>query len=296
MKQDFYVEEPNKIWCTDFTYLKLTDGSFRYNCSILDLYDRSVVSSITAREMTSELAIKALEKAQKRVEARYFESRKELLKYDDVMNEQRNIIYKQRNEIMTSDNFSELVYELIGDTVESICENNIPEKAHTYDWNLEGIRKDMINCFALDITDIDTWKNDDSITEQKAFETLEKLAKSRYKYQLDRFDKEFINNAERQILLGTLDSVWKKHLQQMDYLQTGIGLRGYAQKNPLYEYKQEALELFKNTINSFKRISVSYISRIDYPKEEKTQQEIHRNDLCPCGSGLKYKHCCGKLK
>ena len=240
---------------------------------------------------------KALEKAQKRVEARYFESRKELLKYDDVMNEQRKIIYKQRNEIMTSSDFSNLVYELIADTVESICENNIPEKVHNYDWNFEGIHRDMINCFALDITDISSWKEDENITEQKAFDTLYKLAKSRYEYQLERFDKDFINSAERQILLGTLDSVWKKHLQQMDYLQTGIGLRGYAQKNPLYEYKQEALELFRNTINSFKRISVSYISRIDYPKEEKkTKKEIHRNDLCPCGSGLKYKHCCGKLK
>ena len=117
--------------------------------------------------------------------------------------------------------------------------------------------------------------------------------------------------ASRQMMLGALDSVWKKHLGQMDFLQGAIGLRGYAQKNPLYEYKREAFDLFKNTISNFKIMSVSYICRMELTRDkvEKTEQqhkehdaalnkpttEAHRNDLCPCGSGLKYKHCCGKL-
>ncbi|MDR0741645.1 MAG: preprotein translocase subunit SecA [Rickettsiales bacterium] len=254
---------------------------------------------------------KALEKAQKRVEARYFESRKELLKYDDVMNEQRNVIYKQRDELMVSEDLTPLAQELIGDAVEMICEANIPEKSHPADWNTAGIHGAMIKTFALDITDIEKWKTDETITEQKAYESLLNLARGRYRYQSERYGRDMMQNAQRQMMLGMLDSVWKKHLQQMDYLQTGIGLRGYAQKNPLYEYKKEALELFRNTINNFKLLSVSYICRMELTPEDikataKEQAEHdavlnsagggRRNDPCPCGSGLKYKHCCGKLK
>ena len=116
--------------------------------------------------------------------------------------------------------------------------------------------------------------------------------------------------ASRQMMLSALDGVWKRHLQQMDYLQTAIGLRGYAQKNPLYEYKREALGLFKNTINNFKLMSVSYICRMELTRENvdaraaehakhdadmNQSTEARRNAPCPCGSGLKYKHCHGKL-
>lgn len=253
---------------------------------------------------------KALEKAQKRVEARYFESRKELLKYDDVMNEQRNVVYKQRDDLMTSKDLNPLVTELLGDVVEMICENNIPEKTHPSDWNVKGIHEAIVRTFALDITDIENWKTDETITEQKAYETLLTLAKNRYEYQCNKYSVDMMQTAQRQMMLGALDSVWKRHLQQMDYLQTGIGLRGYAQKNPLYEYKREALELFRNTINNFKIMSVSYICRMELTQEDikATEQERvkhdselnsaseRRNGLCSCGSGLKYKHCCGKLK
>ena len=261
---------------------------------------------------------KALEKAQKRVEARYFEARKELLKYDNVMNEQRMVIYKQRDELMTSKNLNPFVEELIGDVVEMICERNIPEKAHQMDWNLDGIHDDMMRMFALDITDLDNWKTDESVSERVAYDTLFNLAMRRYNQQCEKYGPELIQIAQRQMMLGALDSVWKRHLQQMDYLQGSIGLRGYAQKNPLYEYKTEALELFKTTIQNFKSVSVAYICRMEYTQEDidsTAQQQaqhdselnqntsennmanlnISRNALCPCGSGLKYKHCHGKL-
>lgn len=254
---------------------------------------------------------KALEKAQKRVEARYFEARKELLKYDDVMNEQRGVVYKQRDDLMTSTDVAPLAKEMIGDVVEIICENNIPEKAQPADWNIKGIHDSMVRMFALDITDIENWKKDETITERKAYDILLELAMQRYQAQADKYGPEMMQMASRQMMLGALDSVWKQHLQQMDYLQTGIGLRGYAQKNPLYEYKREALGLFKNTINNFKIMSVAYISRMELTKADvaATEQqraehdqnlnsagEARRNAPCPCGSGLKYKHCCGKLK
>ena len=254
---------------------------------------------------------KALEKAQKRVEARYFESRKELLKYDDVMNEQRGVVYKQRDDLMTSEDLAPLAREMIGDVVEMICENNIPEKAHPADWNLRGIHDAMMRAFALDITDIEKWKTDETISERRAYEILYNLAMRRYNHQAEKYGPELMQMASRQMMLGALDTVWKRHLQQMDYLQTGIGLRGYAQKNPLYEYKREALGLFKNTINNFKILSVSYVCRMELThadvaatERERAQHdaalnqagEARRNAPCPCGSGLKYKHCCGKLK
>ena len=180
------------------------------------------------------------------------------------------------------------------------------------DWNVTGIHDSMLRAFALDITDIEKWKTDEDITEHKAYEVLHNLAMRRYNAQAEKYGPELMQMASRQMMLGALDAVWKRHLQQMDYLQTAIGLRGYAQKNPLYEYKREALELFKNTINNFKIMSVSYISRmeltradVDATEQQRAQHdaalnqasgmEARRNAPCPCGSGLKYKHCCGKL-
>ena len=265
----------------------------------------------TGEAITHPWITKALEKAQKRVEARYFEARKELLKYDDVMNEQRTVIYKQRDDLMVSEDLSPLAHEMIADVVEIICENSMPEKAMPADWNLEAIHNAMIRAFAMDITDIEKWKTDDLITERKAYEALVNLANRRYEQQVAKYGQELMQMASKQMMLGALDAVWKKHLQQMDYLQSAIGLRGYAQKNPLYEYKREALELFKNTINNFKIMSVSYISRMELTREDvaakQAEQEKHdeklnqamgdsrRNAPCPCGSGLKFKHCCGKL-
>ncbi|MBE6458074.1 MAG: preprotein translocase subunit SecA [Alphaproteobacteria bacterium] len=267
----------------------------------------------TGEAITHPWITKALEKAQKRVEARYFEARKELLKYDDVANEQRTVIYKQRDDLMVSDDLSPLAREIIGDVVEIICENSIPEKSTPADWNLAGINNAMRRVFALDITDIEKWKTDEQITERKAYDVLLNLALRRYEQQTQKYGSELMQMASRQMMLGALDAVWKKHLQQMDYLQSAIGLRGYAQKNPLYEYKREALDLFKNTVNNFKIMSVSYICRMELTREDVAATEAERakhdaglnqaagsadarrNAPCPCGSGLKFKHCCGKL-
>ena len=265
----------------------------------------------TGEAITHPWITKALEKAQKRVEARYFEARKELLKYDDVMNEQRGVIYKQRDDLMVSKDLSDLAREMIADVVEIICENSIPEKAMPADWNINAIHNAMLRVFALDITDIEKWKTDEQITERKAYETLVNLALRRYEHQATKYGPELMQMASRQMMLGALDAVWKKHLQQMDYLQGAIGLRGYAQKNPLYEYKREALDLFKNTVNNFKIMSISYICRMELTREDVAATEAERakhdealnqatgdarrNAPCPCGSGLKFKHCCGKL-
>ena len=253
---------------------------------------------------------KALEKAQKRVEARYFESRKELLKYDNVMNEQRSVIYKQRDALMTQDDLTPFAKEIMADVVENIAEANIPEKARPEDWNLTTIHDSMQSTFGLDITDLEAWKTDETITEVKAFETLLKLAQDRYEYQTKRYGEELMQTAQKQMMLSALDNNWRKHLAAMDMLQSGIGLRGYAQKNPLYEYKNEAFDLFRTMMNSFKSMSMTYLCRMELSPDtiaaterehdehdaELNNVESKRNAPCPCGSGLKYKHCCGKLK
>jgi preprotein translocase subunit SecA len=254
---------------------------------------------------------KALEKAQKRVEARYFESRKELLKYDNVMNEQRNVVYKQRDDLMTSDDLTPFVREIIADTVENICEVNIPEKARPEDWNLNGIHDTMQRVFGLDITDMESWKKDDSITETKAYDSLLKLANGRYDAQAQKYGAALMKTAQRQMMLSALDNTWRRHLASMDMLQSGIGLRGYAQKNPLYEYKREAFDLFRAMMSNFKSMSCAYLCRMELTREDidatKREHEARdaelnkapgansRNGACPCGSGAKYKHCCGKL-
>jgi len=275
----------------------------------------------TGEAITHPWITKALEKAQKRVEARYFESRKELLKYDNVMNEQRTVIYKQRDDLMTTEDLTPFVLEIMSDFVEQVCETNIPEKSRPDAWNMTGIHDAMLRTFGIDITDLEAWKTDDSITEYKAFEGLLRLAKQRYEHQRERYGDELMKQAQRQTALHALDANWRKHLASMDHLQTGIGLRGYAQKNPLYEYKREAFDLFRNMMFNFKAMALTYICRLELSREEvddmKKEHEQRdaglnpmdnagdgaarpqgtgRNDLCPCGSGLKYKHCCGKLK
>ncbi|MDR0803849.1 MAG: preprotein translocase subunit SecA [Rickettsiales bacterium] len=226
---------------------------------------------------------KALEKAQKRVEARYFESRKELLKYDNVMNEQRKVVYSQRDELMSSENLQPFMRELIGDVVENICESNIPEKSRSEEWNTDGIHDAFIRTFGMDITDIQNWKSDETINETKAFDSLLQLANSRYAAQEQKYGRELMAMAERQMTLSALDACWKRHLAQMDYLQTGIGLRGYAQKNPLYEYKREAFDLFKNMMLAFKTQSVVYVCRMELNRREleetKADQESYGESL-----------------
>ncbi|MDR1071880.1 MAG: preprotein translocase subunit SecA, partial [Rickettsiales bacterium] len=207
---------------------------------------------------------RALEKAQKRVEARHFEARKELLKYDDVMNDQRKVVYAQRDDLMRSSDLSGFLSEITGDTIEFICDRNSPEKSRRDDWDTQGINNAMKATFGLDITDIDNWKSDESVDERKAFQILTNLANARFNAKREEYGGEMFADALRRCALQSLDVNWRAHLARMDYLQTGIGLRGYAQKNPLYEYKQEALELFKTTITNFKQNAIMYLCRINH--------------------------------
>ena len=205
----------------------------------------------------------ALEKAQKRVEARYFESRKELLKYDDVMNDQRKVVYKQRDDLLMSENLDSFLSEIIGDVIEDICEKNIPEKGFHADWNTWQINDDMKDLFGIDITDIENWKTDDQINEQKAYSILVNLGNARIAARHKELGEEAFSTTLRQGALHALDINWRNHLAAMDNLQTSIGLRGYAQKNPLYEYKKEAFDLFKNIVLNFKKNTIKFASRVN---------------------------------
>ena len=209
---------------------------------------------------------RALEKAQRRVEARHFEARKELLKYDDVMNEQRKVVYAQREMLMRTDDLMPFLHDISADSIEHILEANIPERAHRQDWNTDGINNQMKNIFGLDITDLDKWKTDDVIDEQKAFETLNNLAKRRIEMKQQQIGMDIYKDILRQVSLQALDTVWRRHLARIDALQTGIGLRGYASRNPLYDYKKESLAMFQDTINSFKQNTIMYFTRLEFAK------------------------------
>jgi preprotein translocase subunit SecA len=210
---------------------------------------------------------RALEKAQKRVEARYFEARKELLKYDDVLNEQRKVIYNQRDELMRSENLDGFLLEITGDVIEQICEDNIPEKSRRDEWNTHGINESMKSIFGMDITDLDNWKKDERIDERRAFEVLTNLANARYDAKRREYGDELFPQVLRQCALQSLDRNLRQLLARIDYLQTGIGLRGYAQKNPLYEYKQEALVIFKKMIATFKTETITQLCRTSMRRE-----------------------------
>jgi preprotein translocase subunit SecA len=184
----------------------------------------------------------------------------------------------------------------------------MPEKTRSDEWNIDMMHSEFVRLFGMDITDISDWKTSEEITDQKAFDILLRLAKRRYEQQRQRYG-ELMHSAERQIALHVLDASWKKHLQNMDHLQMGIGLRGYAQKNPLNEYKKEAFQLFEEMMTNFKRMLISYICKLELSDDEinemrRSHEERDanlnavqaRNGTCGCGSGLKFKHCCGKLK
>ena len=202
---------------------------------------------------------KALEKAQKRVEARYFEIRKELLKYDDVMNEQRKIVYKQRDDLIKSENLDGFLNEISADIIENICEENIPEKSRAENWDTQGINERMKASFGMDITDIDGWKKDENIDEKKAYGILTKLAAQRLNAKRQELGLELFATALRQSALQALDYQWQRYLEENSHLQTVIGLRGYAQKNPLYEYKHESFKMFSAMFEQFKSQTLRFI-------------------------------------
>ncbi len=300
-------------------YLSLEDD-------LLRIFGSERISSIMDRLGVGEdepiehgLISRSIEGAQKKVEGRNFEIRKHLLEYDDVMNKQRELVYSQRRTILTEENLRTFVEEMLDEYLDDLLDEHIPPKGNPTEWVLDGIRTALRTVFDCDL--------DFTPAKGQGRDDLKAHILTQVHAIYDRREQEFtpavMRMLERQILLITLDTLWKDHLLSMDHLKDGIGLRGYGQKNPLREYQREGFDMFLSMFSRMRELSLERLFRIQIQREEDVERiskkerrqrmqlgrgtggegpstvrrdgkKVGRNDPCPCGSGKKYKQCCGR--
>ncbi len=253
---------------------------------------------------------KAVEKAQTKVEARNFEIRKQLLKFDDVMNDQRRVIFDQRKEIMRADDVHDTVTEMRHEAVALIVERSIPEGSYNDAWNAEQLDEDAQRVLRV-TAPIAEWFAEDGIADPEIIDRLIDLGDRQMAEKAVRFGSDIMRLAEKNILLQVLDQQWKEHLFGLDQLRQGISLRAYGQKDPLNEYKREAFLMFEVMLANMRETTTMVLSHVELrqsaeaaddegtaetvPALAESGQKVPRNAACPCGSGKKYKHCHGTL-
>ncbi|WP_281432274.1 preprotein translocase subunit SecA [Desulfatitalea alkaliphila] len=269
------------------------------------------------------LISRAIENAQTKVEAHNFDIRKHLLEYDDVMNQQREVIYRQRRELLRGDSIHETILDMMMEQAEIIAAQFADEKALPEDWDHQGLSDAVFKQFNFRLQPFD---NDtlDGLTEEGLAEAIYEQATAYHQTREQQFGADTMRHVERVLMLQTVDNLWKDHLLSMDHLKEGIGLRGYAQQNPLLIYKKEGFAMFEDLIERIKSETLGVLFRVQLAappsleemQKEKAQelvfsgggdgsprkkqpvrrsdQKVGRNDPCPCGSGKKYKKCCGK--
>ena len=248
---------------------------------------------------------KAVEKAQSKVEAHNFEIRKQLLKYDDVMNDQRHVIFAQRKEIMQADEVQETVREMRYDAIDQIIAESIPANSYADKWDGSLLTQKTHEVLGLEVSG-EEWVAEDGVAEEEITTRLQQQSDSYMAEKAIRFSPDVMRMAEKSLLLQVLDQLWKEHLLQLEQLRQGISLRAYAQKDPLNEYKREAFFMFDGMLDRLRQTVTMALSHVEIrPPEEQAAaqaapdsaepaQKISRNAPCPCGSGRKYKHCHGK--
>ena len=292
-----------------------------------------------------------IEGAQRKVEGRNFDMRKQVLEYDDVANDQRKVIYFQRNDILSNPNISNLAKEFRRETIYSLVDNYMPADSMEEQWDLPALEAQLAGDFRLNV-DIQGWlKEDNTLDNQDIKERLLAQVEQEYAEKTELVGDINMQGFERNVMLQVIDTQWREHLSAMDYLRQGIHLRGYAQKNPKQEYKREAFEMFQNLWSNIKHQIASLLISVQIQMNENVVEEsepgnldnlnthafqadapnmeeilsqsqselvseafdpnddenytpealtargliVHRNDPCPCGSGLRYKQCHGKL-
>ena len=263
---------------------------------------------------------KALEKAQQKVEARNFDVRKNLLKFDDVMNDQRKVIYEQRKELMQVDDVSDEIVGMRHEVIDEMVARCVPERAYADQWDLPGLHEEVLRVFNLDLP-ITDWAKEEGIADQEIKHRVTDAADRKMAAKAADYGPEVMRMVEKSLLLQILDQAWKEHLLQLDHLRQGIGLRAYAQRDPLNEYKREAFNLFEQMLHDLRERVTSVLAHVELrvgPSEAEQAlaphgpSEMHesprdpafaegdenwadtpRNAPCPCGSGKKYKHCHG---
>lgn len=212
---------------------------------------------------------KALERAQQKVEARNFDMRKHLLRYDDVMSDQRKIIYEQRRQIMQAVDIHETIEEMRQEQIQHIVALYMPETSFVDQWDVVGLHEACSRLFALNLP-LEEWANEDGISHVEMRQRLENAIHAHMEAKVQKYGESIIAAAEKNLVLRLLDQVWKDHLLMLDHLRQGINLRAYAQSNPLNEYKREAFMLFQDMLESLKEQAISALSHfeMDVPDPE----------------------------
>ena len=209
---------------------------------------------------------KALEKAQKKVEARNFDIRKNLLKYDDVANDQRKVVFEQRIELMDGESLSETVAEMRQDVITDLVAKHIPENAYAEQWDAAGLKEGVRTDLNLDLP-IEEWAREEGIAEEEITERITKAADAASADRAGRFGPEVMTYVERSIMLQTLDHLWREHLVNLDHLRSVVGFRGYGQRDPLNEYKSEAFELFQAMLGNLRQAVTAQLMRVELVRE-----------------------------
>lgn len=276
---------------------------------------------------------KAIANAQRKVESRNFDIRKQLLEYDDVASDQRRAIYTQRNELLDVSDVSETIASIREDVFKSTIDSYIPPQSLEEMWDVAGLQERLSNDFDLNLPIQEWLDKEPELHEETLRDRIMAQAKEQYQRKEEVVGAEMMRNFEKGVMLQTLDSLWKEHLAAMDYLRQGIHLRGYAQKDPKQEYKRESFAMFAAMLESLKYEVISTLSKVQVRMPEEVEQmeeqrrleserlaqqqqlshvdadteaaqslseqtgerKVGRNDLCPCGSGKKYKQCHGRL-
>ena len=287
----------------------------------------------------------SIEKAQRKVEGRNFDIRKNLLEYDDVANDQRQVIYQQRNDLMGTVDLSETIRAIRDEVVEDVISDYVPPQSIDDQWDIEGLEQALATEFDSKQPVAQWLADDDELNEETLRDRIREQLIGEYEAKEGEWVEQGVDmrSVEKQIMLSILDQKWKEHLAVMDHLRQGIHLRAYAQKQPKQEYKREAFILFQDLLANIKRDVVRLLSRVRIEPERdleeverrrreelaqrtrfqhagasalgnapaadgdgassgaakpetfvRGQRKVGRNERCPCGSGKKYKHCCGK--
>ena len=288
---------------------------------------------------------KWLERAQTKVEARNFDIRKQLLKFDDVMNEQRKVIFGQRREIMEAEDLSEIARDMRHQVIDDLVSVHMPEKSYADQWDTDGLQQAIREQMGIEAP-IAEWAAEEGVDDNEIRERLEEVSDKKMAEKADTFGSDVMRNIEKQILLQTIDAKWREHLLTLEHLRSVVGFRGYAQRDPLNEYKTESFQLFESLLDSLRSEVTQKLAQIRPMTEEEQKAMLQqvmeqqrranpalaaaaagaaaassgseaapaeaatggfdendpstwgnpgRNDVCPCGSGKKFKHCHGKF-
>ncbi len=291
---------------------------------------------------------KALEKAQQKVEARNFDLRKNVLKFDNVMNDQRKVIFDQRIELMKDENVADTITDMRKEVVDTLVKKFVPENAYPEQWNTKGLKEELTRVLSLELP-VDEWAKEEGIADEELISRVERRADEHMAAKVAQWGPDVMRYVEKSILLQTLDHLWREHLIMLEHLRQVIGLRGFGQRDPLNEYKSEAFQLFENLVQHLREAVTAQLMRVEImqapppepPPESLPFMEAHhinpatgedelamseavvtmarnagaatstavarnpndptswgkvgRNEVCPCGSGKKFKHCHGRF-